>query len=162
VSDLHCPATLLLAPYDGRADRSDEAIRQLTGRAAAGNVSRIYGGSGAEVVQTMRSLEPGAGASSEARRELDVDDVADELNAIADLHRGETVLVLLPGSAVESALDALVGRRARLRSGLTMHYGAVFEVAADADGWTLRTEASPTDSVPDQVTDSEIRDVRPI
>ena len=38
----------------------------------------------------------------------------------------------------------------------------LYEVAADADGWTLRTRATPTDSSHDPVTDSEIRDVRHI
>jgi hypothetical protein len=139
VSDLHCPATLLLAPYDEGAERSEEGTRQLTRRAAADRVSRVYGGTSTPAVQTTRLLADGVGATAEQRLELDSqDDVAGELHAIADLHRGETVLVVLPGSTVESALEALVGRRARLREGVSMQYGSVVEVSGDADGWALR------------------------
>jgi broad specificity phosphatase PhoE len=159
VSDLHCPATLLLAPYDEAAERTAEAARRLAERLADENVSRVYGGTGAGVVQTAAAV--GVAAAAEQRHELDADDVVEELNAIADLHRGETVLVVLPGSTVESALDGLVGRRARLRSGLPMDYGSIVEVVADGDGWALRKRVTPTDSVLHAAVDSEIRDGQP-
>lgn len=162
MSDLHCPATLLLAPYDDGAERSEQGTRQLTRRAAADRVSRVYGGTSTDAVQTTRVLADGVGATAEQRLELDsLDGVAGELHAIADLHRGESVLVVLPGSSVESALEALVGRRASARAGPSMQYGSVVEVIVDADGWALRIWDAPTDSVPNPVTDREMRDVRP-
>jgi hypothetical protein len=162
VSDLHCPATLLLAPYDEGVEPSEEGTRRLTRRAAADRVARIYAGTSSKAVQTTRAVAAGVDASGEQRTELDnEDDLEDELHAIADLHRGETVLVMLPVPAVERALDALVGRRARARAGASMQYGAVVEVAGNADGWALRIWDAPTDSVPNPVTDREMRDVQP-
>ena len=162
MSDLHCPATLLLAPYDEGVEPSEEGTRRLTQRAAADRVARIYAGTSGEAVQTTRVVAAGVDASAEQRTGLDTeDDLAGELHAIADLHRGETVLVMLPVPAVESALDALVGRRARVRAGGSMQYGSMVEVAANADGWTLRIWDAPTDSVLNPVTDREMRDVQP-
>ena len=160
MSDLHCPATLLLAPYVEGAEPSAEGSRRLVERAAVDNVSRIYAGTRSEVAQTIGAVETRVPATSEQRPELDGNDVADALSAIADLHRGETVLVLLPVAIIECTLDLLVGRRARLRRQASMHYGSVVEVAVDADGWLLRTPDTRTDSVPDLGADREIRDVR--
>jgi hypothetical protein len=148
VSDLHCPATLLLAPYDAIGEPAEEGTRRLVERAVHERLSRIYGGTRAEAVQTTRVLSAGGlAAPTEQRPELDTEDVTDELQAIADLHRGETALVVLPVPSVERALDALVGRRVWLRSNPSMQYGSVVEVSTDADGWTLRTTVAPTDSV---------------
>jgi hypothetical protein len=149
VSDLHCPATLLLAPYDAIGEPAEDGTRRLVERTATERVSRVYAGTRAEAVQTTRGLSSGGvAAPAEQRPELDAEDVSGELQAIADLHRGETVLVLLPGPSVERALDALVGRRVWLRSNPSMQYGSMVEVSGDADGWTLRTRVAPTDSVP--------------
>jgi hypothetical protein len=149
VSDLHCPATLLLAPYDAIGEPAEVGTRRLVERTAGERVSRIYAGTRAEAVQTTRVMsDGGVAAPAEQRPELDADDVSGELQAIADLHRGETVLVVLPGSSVERALDTLLGRRVWLRSNPSMQYGSVVEVSTDADGWTLRTRVAPTDSVP--------------
>ncbi len=73
------------------------------------------------------------------REELGTSDVVGELEAIADLHRGETVLVVLSRTLLENAVDALVGRRGRRLLGASMSYGSVVEMVGDADGWTLRT-----------------------
>lgn len=162
MSDLHCPATLLLAPYDAIGEPTEEGTRRLLERAADERVSRVYGGTRAEAVQTTRLMSSGGvAAPAEQRPELDGGDVSGELQAIADLHRGETVLVVLACSTLEAALDALVGRRARLRADASMQYGSVVEVAGDADGWSLRTRAAPTDSVSNLASDREIRDVQP-
>jgi hypothetical protein len=147
VSDLHCPATLLLAPYDEGAQPSLEGTRELTRQTSRDRVSRVYGGTRPEAVQTTRDVSAALGAPAEQRQELDAEDVSRELQAIADLHRGEAVLVALPASLVAATLDALVGRRVWLRADPSMQYGAVVEVAGDADGWTLRTRSVPSDSV---------------
>jgi hypothetical protein len=149
VSDLHCPATLLLAPYDAIGEPTEEGTRRLVERTASERLSRVYAGTRAEAVQTTRAMSSGGvAAPAEHRPELDLDDVSAELQAIADLHRGETVLVALPGASVERALDDLVGRRVWLRGNPSMQYGAMVEVTTDADGWILRTRVEPTDSVP--------------
>jgi hypothetical protein len=148
VSDLHCAATLLLAPYDEAAEPPPEGTHELAGRAARDRVSRVYGGARPQAVQTTRAAAAVVGVPAEQRPELDVEtELTGELSAIADLHRGEAVMVMLPATLVTTALDALVGRRVWPRAVPSMQYGAVVEVAGDADGWTLRTRAAPTDSV---------------
>jgi hypothetical protein len=162
VSDLQCPATLLLAPYGEGVEPSEEGTRQLARRAGADRVARIFGGTSRAAVQTTRLVADGTGVSAEQRAELDDEgEAAGELHAIADLYRGETVLIMLPVHTVESALEALVGRRASARVEPSMQYGSVVEVAGDADGWSVRIWDAPTDSVPNPVTDCEIRDARP-
>jgi hypothetical protein len=162
VSDLQCPATLLLAPYDERVEPSEAGTRQLTRRASADRVARIFGGISKAAVQTTHLVAVGTDVAAEQRAELDSEaDAVDELHAIADLYRGETVLIMLPVHTVESALEALVGRRASARVESSMQYGSVVEVAGDADGWSVRIWDAPTDSVLNPVTDCEMRDARP-
>lgn len=80
---------------------------------------------------------PGGESANEIRQRMAV-----ELEAIVDLHRGETVLVVSHGGAVRVAVPQLV-------SNVPDGYGtshelgncAVVEVAADADGWMLRSWA---------------------
>ncbi|HET6626473.1 MAG TPA: histidine phosphatase family protein [Nocardioidaceae bacterium] len=78
---------------------------------------------------------PGGESSNEIR-----DRIAAELEAIVDLHRGETVLVVTHGGAIRVAVP-------QLAANVPDSYGtthevdhcAVIEADADADGWVLRS-----------------------
>lgn len=78
---------------------------------------------------------PGGESGNEIRQRM-----AEELEAIVDLHRGETVLVVSHGGAIRVAIP-------QLASNVPDSYGkahgvdrcAVIEVDADADGWVLRS-----------------------
>jgi 2,3-bisphosphoglycerate-dependent phosphoglycerate mutase len=80
---------------------------------------------------------PGGESGNEIRQR-----VATELEAIVDLHRGETVLVVTHGGAIRVAVPQLV-------LNVPDSYGtahelencAVVEVDADNDGWVLRSWA---------------------
>ena len=61
-----------------------------------------------------------------------------ELGAIADEHRGETVLVVGHESALCSALPVVLGLRPPYGDGLRhLPNGATVEIENDADGWRL-------------------------
>jgi hypothetical protein len=137
MSDLQCPVTLLLAPYDERGAGSVGLARAVE----ADRVCLVYSGPEVPAVRTTRAVAEIVGTASEVREELAAPDVVGELHAIADLHRGETVLVLLSATALENAVEALVGRRGRRGQGESMSYGSVVELVGDADGWALRTRA---------------------
>jgi broad specificity phosphatase PhoE len=153
MSDLQCPVTLLLASY---TEQGDELAREVS----ADRVCRVYSGPEEQAVQTTRAVAGHVG--TEVREELGTSDVVAELEAIADLHRGETVLVVLSGPLLEKAVDSLVGRRGRRRQDTPMSYGSVVEMVGDADGWTLRTRDTLRNPPSQPGRTGEIRDVKPI
>src|SRR5690242_15933176 len=62
--------------------------------------------------------------------------------AIADLHRGETVLVVSHTATLQTGVPPLVGLGEEYGAAHPVPPGAVVEVAADADGWVLRSWAA--------------------
>ena len=117
MSDLQCPATFLVL---GSADpRALEGVRDARLAAAyavpeaRARVAAALGGTGPQVTTL----------------DLDGSTYAAALEGLADLHRGETVLVVLP----EDAPAALAGRGDRSPAPA----GEVLEVAVDADGWSV-------------------------
>lgn len=90
------------------------ALRDVTDRWFAGDLAaRFPGGeSGADVVARY----------------------AGELGAVADLHRGETVLVVGHQLATATTVHALTGRH------LMLDNGECLEIGVDADGWRLVAE----------------------
>lgn len=68
--------------------------------------------------------------------------VKDELATIVDLHRGETVLVVSHTGAIQMALPQLCSNVASdYCAGRTLSSCDVVEIAADGDGWVLRSWA---------------------
>ncbi len=59
------------------------------------------------------------------------------LEAIADEHRGETVLVVSHGGAILATLPQLAGLPRTRGLGVTLANCGVLELEADADGWRL-------------------------
>jgi broad specificity phosphatase PhoE len=120
MSDLQCAATLLLT-RDGAAAQARGLGRSLRGA----RLAAIYTKDLSAAVQTAEIVGAETGVPVSIRqgpRDWSVD----ELESIADLHRGETVLVVSHSGAA---------------AGLLLASGAVLEVAVDADGWQLVTRA---------------------
>jgi len=123
MSDLQCPATLLIVePCTG--DSAQPLAAALTQR----NVAAVYAWPvdqaletaevvGARLAAATRVLDDGAGPAGGGPLGV--------LQELADLHRGETVVVV--GAAVSSALGRTAGRR------------EVLELRVDADGWHRTT-----------------------
>lgn len=125
MSDLQCPATFLLLPSgdDGAAEVTDVAGARLAavyaGPSDVDRAARVAAAAGL----SLTAFPTPAGAS-----------VRTVLSDLADLHRGETVAVVLPVGAV-AELVALAGGRPQPDD--------VVQVVVDADGWTVGPWARP-------------------
>jgi probable phosphoglycerate mutase len=156
MSDLQCAATLLLA---GQAEAEEGARGRLTDRGrrqarALGEglrdrrVAMVYTGPVPRAMQTAEIAAAVLGVGVRVRSGLrglrnrdagEYDAVRSDLEAVADLFRGECVLVVGHGGAicatVPRAARNLPSHAARERS---LRDGEVVEVAVDADGWRVR------------------------
>ena len=150
MSDLQCAATILVAvhgeaePDDGRlADDgrplspAGRAQAERLGAALVGRaVTVVYCGGTAPAVQTAEIAAGVLGAAVRVQTGLsgssDEDQTIDELQAISDLHRGETVLVVSDARAIGTALQRLAPQH----SGTT-GFGEPIELRADSDGWVV-------------------------
>lgn len=146
MSDLQCPATLVLIrllPPDAVGSPPDAvgSVRGLAGPVAGPprvRFARLYAGPDdlgvscgsvlGDALGLPVSVLPGLTAptsgATEASRGVALEEVID---ALADLHRGETVLALVP--------DALMA--VGIGSGGSAAEAPVVTVVVDADGWTV-------------------------
>lgn len=144
MSDVHCPATLLLT---GPGETGGGAVAALTFRgrtqvrdlAAAltdRRVALVYSGDDLAAVQTAEVVAGALGLHVEVRPALgtsyDGHDGVAALEDVADAHRGETVLVVAAREVLRSVVPRLVPGAAEAAS------AAVLELAVDADGWVVR------------------------
>lgn len=146
MSDLQCAARLLIS----RPGEPTQA-HALGGSLSAARVSTIYCSSEANAVRTAEIVASRLGVAVRVRDNLrersgvEPDEevrrrIAEELEMIVDLHRGETILVVSHDRAIRTAVPALVRN-------VTDDYGTthevescgVVEVDADSDGWVLRS-----------------------
>ena len=103
MSDLQCAATLLLVPYG----QVESFARSLAGA----RIAHVWTGETETALQAAEALAAELGVGATTRSELDDPHQSDlALGDIADEHRGETVVVVVPG-------------------------GAVTEIVIDSDGW---------------------------
>jgi hypothetical protein len=128
MSDLQCPATfLVLGSAEPRMLQRVSDTRLAAAYAvpeARAGVAAALGGTGPPVTAL----------------DLDGTTYAAALEGLADLHRGESVLVVLP----EDAAAALSGRA----DGADTAAGDILEVAVDADGWSVHIWTSASDRPP--------------
>src|SRR5690349_18857059 len=100
MSDLQCAATLLLLPYD-------EAGRHASGLAGA-RIARVWTAPGDQERLAAAALAVELGVAVATSEDLDGPEPSDAaLGAIADEHRGETVVVVVErgAAATEVAID---------------------------------------------------------
>jgi len=105
---LHCPATLIVAGH------REEHLRVLMGSLRDRRVAAVYTSPAPEAVATGQAVaaeldavarvaswlhRPDEGDDEDEEEGPPADRFEDGLRAVADLHRGETVLVLVPSSA---------------------------------------------------------------
>ena len=126
MSDLQCAATLLLVRHgeDHRARALGRSLRvarlamiYTCDRPGAGETAGIV----AAATTAPITVRPGLGDGAL---------VGSELESIADLHRGETVLVVSDLRTIRTAVHRV-----------DLDDRAVVELAVDADGWVLRSWA---------------------
>ena len=179
MSDLQCPATLLIARH-GDAEYavpgvlSDDGgtltvkghaqVRHLVEQVRLRRIAAVYSS------RMERALESAELAASELGVQAEVVDGLQEfavgelghvvverfkeaLEAIADTHRGETVLVFTHGGAMSLAIPRLaVNLRNDLAAQRFLPNCIPVEVEVDADGWRVVTWPDATDQVVHHVT----------
>jgi probable phosphoglycerate mutase len=156
MSDLQCPATFLVVPVDTLGEGWRGAVAGLAERLRDRRVAAVYGGTTAPAVAVSAALADGLGVPSHrlAQRPTPPGDPADghtdgsavarwraALQELADLHRGETVLVVDDGRVLEPALTPLVGRGPG--AGLRPASYRPVTVEVDGDGWRLVDRPGP-------------------
>jgi broad specificity phosphatase PhoE len=161
VSDLHCPATLLLARHDdadgdhspvpsddeGRlTETATEQVERLARSLRDRRVARVYSSTSTRAVEYGRLAAEVLGVDAQAVDGLRggsgdqvLDRYREALQAIADQHRGETVLVLGHGGVLSSVLPRLPGAiHDDVADSGFPPWGAVVEVSVDGDGFVVR------------------------
>jgi broad specificity phosphatase PhoE len=144
VSDVHCPATLLLtcpgeAASDGVAALTFPGrteARRLAESLADRRVALVYTADELAAVQTAEVVAGALGLHVQVRPALGTSyGGAAELEDVADGHRGETVLVVAGRDALASVVPTLLGAAAPVPQAVE----DPVELAVDADGWVLRS-----------------------
>jgi len=149
MSDLQCPATFLVVPVDTLGEGWRAEVAGLAERLRDRRVAAVYGGTRAPAVAVSAALAGGLGVPSHPLAEApgaaaDGTAVARwraALEGLADLHRGETVLVVGDGQVLEPALTPLVRRGLGAGPGRTPYRPVTLEV--DGDGWRLVDRPGP-------------------
>lgn len=134
MSDLQCAATLLLVA--AHSDAGDGATR-LGGAVADRNVATLWSSPDPASVRTAEVVAARLGRTTSVHDGLgSTAGVADVLGEAADLHRGETVLLVAPADVLTTALPAhLTNLSARHVDDLSLGGGALVEVSADSEQW---------------------------
>lgn len=125
MADLQCAVRVLLvcpgAPAGALADQ---------------RVARVWSGSGPGETQAAERLAEQLGVTAVAGDGLE-SRFAAELEEIADTHRGETVVVVLPRDRLEESLAQLVAVPADGQAGREADAGRPLVLLGDSDGWVL-------------------------
>jgi 2,3-bisphosphoglycerate-dependent phosphoglycerate mutase len=170
MSDLQCPATLLVAlhgeatsagPEIGgvRADRygpltgrGRQQVSHLVEQVRPRRVAAVYSSG------VGQAVESAARAASElGLRHIVVDEIGDDevhdlargrfrdaLEAVADVHRGETVLVFVHGEVLAWVPGISVNGRNTAVTPDPLPFCVAAEVEVDSDGWRLVSWPSTT------------------
>lgn len=135
MSDLQCAATFVLA-----AAGDEHEARALAERLRDRRVAVVYTDDAPATGETVSVLSSSLGAPVRSEPDLreSVVPPGTVLEQLADLHRGETVLVVAQAAALTAAAQSLAtgaGRSHANRHALAP--GRSGEIRGDADGWVL-------------------------
>jgi broad specificity phosphatase PhoE len=158
MSDLQCAATLLLASHaeeddahGGLTEGGQRQARALGERVQDRRVAMVYTSPVPGAVQTAQIAASGLGVGVRVRDGLrgggdrlgeDYDSLRSEVEAIADLFRGECVLVVGHGEAIRATVPRMARNlTSQSLPGWSLGCAELVEVAVDADGWWVRSWA---------------------
>ena len=152
MSDLQCPATFLVLRVDTLGEGWRGEVAGLAEQLRDRRVAAVYGGATAPAVAVSAEVADGLGLPPHPLTEpptplggpSDGTAVARcraALEALADLHRGETVLVVDDGQVLQPAWAPLAGRGLGAGPGRTPYQPVTLEV--DGDGWRLVDRPGP-------------------
>ena len=152
MSDLQCPTTFLVVPVDTLGEGWRDQVAGLAGRLRDRRVAAVYGGTTAPAVAVSAALADGLGVPSCPLAATPTPPAGPSdgtavarcraaLEELADLHRGESVLVVVDGQVLEPALTPLVRRGLGSGPRRTPYRPVTLEV--DGDGWRLVDRPGP-------------------
>lgn len=177
MSDLQCPATLLIArhgdaepatdgvPSDdggGLTDKGRAQVRHLVEQVRPRRIAVVYSGAMKRAVQSAELASSGLGVPhivTHGLQELSVGEAAEDGHAvvrrfkeavdeITDAHRGETVLVFTHGDVMSLALPRLsLNVRKDFATQRFLPNCVPAEVEVDADGWRIVSWPASADPV---------------
>ncbi len=141
MSDLQCPATMLFA-VPGDVDQARALADELRDRRVAVVYTDDLPASGRAVREVSAAL--GAPVRSEPDLREGFVAPATVLEQLADLHRGETVLVFAAAPVLTSAVQSLSRGGRSFATRQPLGPGQVVELRGDADGWVVDWSAGRT------------------
>ena len=152
MSDLQCPATFLVVGVNTLGEGWHGEVAGLAERLRDRRVAAVYGGTAAPAAAVAAALAGGLGLPSHTLAEPptppgDRPDGAAAvrcragLEELADLHRGETVLVVDDSQVLEPALAPLLRGGPGAGPGRTPYRPLTLEL--DGDGWRLVDRPGP-------------------
>lgn len=119
---------------------TDVVVREGLREYAVGDLVGSHASGAAYFEEVFRQWAEGDDAAQISGGERTADTVGRvqaTLRAIADEHRGETVLVVSHGGAMLASLPPLAGLPRTYGVGVSLRNCGVVELEADADGWRL-------------------------
>jgi hypothetical protein len=136
MSDLQCPATLLLVPSEISQARVHMLVEQVRTR----RVAAVYSGRAEAAVRSAELAASELGLQPLLVQGLDEDAAGftEAIDGISDIHRGESVVVFVPGDVIAQATPLAAQRHSPDEASSET---AVIEIEVDADGWR---PAAPT------------------
>jgi hypothetical protein len=151
MSDLQCPATFLVVRVDTLGEGWSGEVAGLAERLRDRRVAVVYGGTTASALAVSAALADGLGVPSHTLApptppggpadRAAVGRYRAALEELADLHRGETVLVVDDGQVLEPAVTPLVRRGLGEGPPRPPYRPVTLEV--DGDGWRLVDRPGP-------------------
>ena len=148
MSDLQCAARLFVA----RATDDGASAARLADSVASERIARVWTSPTAHAVQTAQAAAARLGVEVVVRQELASDGstegevgavvmrVRGVLEEVADLHRGEAVLVVSHGAVLDRVLPRLAANlRSDHASVAPLSPGGFVQLDGDADGWVARS-----------------------
>ena len=165
MSDLQCPATFLIAlPDEGRGQ-----VHRLVEQVRPRRVAAVYSGPMAQAVESaglaaselgltpvvVEALDETLAGDLEAMDESAAGDPAevrfrDAVEDLADVHRGETVLLLVHGEALAWVRRISVNGPSSSARQVLLPRCVPAEVEVDADGWRLKSWPVGSDGTTDR------------
>ncbi|GAB2753248.1 hypothetical protein GCM10027020_01520 [Nocardioides salsibiostraticola] len=148
MSSLQCPATVLLT---GPCEPGDDAVARLDDRLRTRKVGHVWSSDLPDAVRTAEAVATRCTVGSTSRldlRERSFDETDAEvvermrasLSEIADLHPGETVLVVTHPETLRLVVPQMCRMDAAPRY---LGPGSIIEIEIDAEDWVCRRWDAP-------------------
>jgi len=130
MSDLQCPATVLMVP----SEISQAQVHHLVEQVRTRRVAAVYSSRSEAAVRSAELAASGLGLKAVLVEGLDESSAGftQAIGGICDIHRGESVVVFIRGDVMAQATPLAAQRHAPDDASFET---GVIEIEVDADGW---------------------------